>query len=100
MRAYMQALLEVAGMMAGQPFNLEKMLGNFATHLKAGRFRPVSGGRVVLTSEGRDYFASRLTDQPMGRGQYVDRVEVLAMIRNVVAEPAPPGWEPVEVELA
>jgi hypothetical protein len=93
MRAYMQALLEVSGLLAGKAFDLKSMLGNFKTHLDEGRFERTDDGRVLLTDIGRSYFSGRLTDQK------VSREEVLAMIRNIASLQPIQGWERVEVDL-
>lgn len=94
MRAFMQALLEVSGLVAGQEFDLKAMLGNFKTHMDSGRFERVEGGKVRLTGMGREYFSDRLFT---GK---VSREEVIEMIRNITSENPPPNWEPVKVELA
>ncbi len=94
MRAFMQALLEVSGLVAGQEFDLKSMLGNFKTHLESGRFEQVSGGQVRLTAAGREYFSERLFS---GK---VSRQEVIEMIRNITSVNPPPNWEPTEVDLA
>ena len=94
MRAFMQALLEVSGLMAGEEFDLKAMLGNFKTHMDAGRFESVAGGKVRLTRLGREYFSERLFS---GK---VSREEVIEMIKNITAECPPPNWVPKEVQLA
>lgn len=104
-RAYMNAALEVTGMMAGQRFPLEMFMGNMETHLapKEGiGIGPVleilPDGNYVLTRDGREFFARRLTDQPMQCGRGTTREEVVEMIRRIVATEPPEGWEAFEVE--
>lgn len=92
MRAFMQALLEVSGLLVGEEFDLKSMLGNFNTHVESGRFDRVSGGKVRLTVAGQEYFAERIFS---GK---VSRQEVIEMIRNITCLSPPLGWEPVEVE--
>ena len=98
MRAYMGALLEVSGMMAGEGFPLNLFMGNFATHLKPkARFphatlRVGEDGLYFLTEEGRHFFSSRFTGQPALSGQTVTRSEVIEMIRQIVATRASPAW--------
>lgn len=104
-RAYMNAELEVTGMMAGQRFLLEKYMGNMATHLapKAGInigpvFEKQDDGNYVLTADGREFFRRRLTDSPMQQRRATTRDEVVEMIRNIVATEPSEGWEPFEVD--
>lgn len=104
-RAYMNAALEVTGMMAGQRFPLELLMGNMATHLapKEGiGIGPVlerlSDGNYILTNVGREFFARRLTNQPMQRGRGTTREEVVEMIRRIVAIEPPENWEAFEFE--
>lgn len=104
-RAYMNAALEVTGMMAGQRFPLEKFMGNMATHLAPKEeigIGPVlekhREGGYILTEDGREFFARRLTKQPMQGGKSTTRAEVVEMIRRIVAAEPPEGWEAFEVE--
>lgn len=104
-RAYMNAALEVTGMMAGQRFPLEEFFGNMETHLnpkEAIGIGPVleklQDGNYILTNEGRVFFARRLTDQPMQPGRSTTREEVVDMIRRIVAIEPPEGWESFEIE--
>lgn len=104
-RAYMNAALEVTGMMAGQRFPLEEFMGNMATHLapKEGIgigpvLEKLQDGNYILTNDGREFFTRRLTDQPMQRGRGTTREEVVEMIRRIVATEPPEGWEAFEVE--
>ena len=104
-RAYMNAALEVTGMMAGQRFPLEKFMGNMETHLlpkKSIGIGPVleklPDGNYILTSDGREFFTRRLTDQPMQSGRGTTIEEVVEMIRCIVATEPPEGWEAFEVE--
>jgi hypothetical protein len=105
MRSYMAALLEVSGMMSGQGFELTVFLGNLRTHLapKAGfphaTLRIAANGLVYLTPDGHRYFASRLTSEPITRGQHVLRSAVVASIRSIVAPSPPVGWAAVEARL-
>lgn len=94
MRAFMQALLEVSGLLAGQEFDLQTMLGNFKRHMDSGRFERGEVGKVRLTDVGREYFSDRLF---LGK---VSREEVIEMIRNITSANPPANWEPVQVELA
>jgi hypothetical protein len=101
----MNAALEVTGMMAGQRFPLDKFMGNLATHLvpknKIGIgpvLEKLPDGNYLLTSDGREFFSRRLTDQPMQEGRGTTREEVLEMIRRIVAAQPPEGWEAIEVE--
>ena len=104
-RAYMNAALEVTGMMAGQRFPLEELMGNMATHLapKEGIgigpvLEKLPDGNYILTNDGREFFSRRLTDQPMQRGRCTTREEVVEMIRRIVATEPPEGWEAFDVE--
>jgi hypothetical protein len=102
-RAYMHAALEVTGMMAGQKFPLEVFMGNMKPHLisKPG-IGPVlvklQDGNYLLTNDGREFFSRRLSSQPMQPGRGTTRVEVVEMIRCIVASEPPEGWEAFEVE--
>jgi len=101
----MAALLEVTGMMSGQGFALRKVLNHISTHLEPkaqfphATLRETESGLIYVTPEGHNYFSSRLSGEPIIKGQHVTRREVIEMIRNILAERAEPGWEPVEAEL-
>jgi hypothetical protein len=104
-RAYMNAALEVTGMMAGQRFPLEEFLGHMATHLtpKEGIgigpvLEKLQDGNYILTNEGREFFTRRLTDHPMQQGRKTTREEVVEMIRRIVATEPPEDWEAFEIE--
>ncbi|WP_415896120.1 hypothetical protein ACMXYQ_08005 [Neptuniibacter sp. PT34_22] len=104
-RAYMNAALEVTGMMAGQRFPLEEFMGNMATHLSPKEgiglgpvLEKLEDGNYVLTTDGREFFSRRLTDQPMQIGRTTTREEVLEMIRLIVAASPSEGWEAFEVD--
>jgi hypothetical protein len=103
MRAYMQAILEVTGLMAGQEYPLEKFMGNYETHLKPkvryphATLRKEIAGMYSLTPEGVRFFSSRLTKNPIIKGQMVTRAEVIEMIRAIVAAEPRSGWERVSV---
>ncbi len=104
-RAYMNAALEVTGMMAGQIFPLEEFFGNMSTHLapKEGMgigpvLEKLPDGNYILTRDGYEFFTRRLTDQPMQRGRGTTRIEVVEMIRRIVAAEPPEGWEAFDVE--
>lgn len=79
--AYFAAVLEVTGMTKGATFPLQKFIGNFSTHITAGRIEKVGIG-YRLTPAGMDYFADRFS---AGNRQRVSRSEVdhwAAGIRN------------------
>lgn len=103
MRAYMAALLEVSGMMSGQPFPLHLFMENFATHLRPkAKFpfptmRKTSNDLYVLTPEGIRFFSSRLSLNPIIPGQRVNRSEVLEMTRRIVEDRPALGWSQVEL---
>ncbi|NVK41576.1 MAG: hypothetical protein HWE39_10065 [Oceanospirillaceae bacterium] len=104
MRAYMQALLEVSGMMAGQAFPLGLFMKNFKTHLEPKRSYPYavlikSGELYSLTPEGVGFFSSRLTSSPVVSGQKVSREEVLSMTRKILQAEPPEGWLQFQVDL-
>lgn len=105
MRAYMAAILEVTGMMSGQGFPLRKFMKNLATHLNPkARFpyatlREDDDGLIYVTVNGLRFFSSRLTSQPIISGQHVSRVEVVEMIRRIVAQKPGKGWSSFVVEL-
>jgi hypothetical protein len=89
--AYFAAILSVTGMDRGAVYPLNKFLGNFSGHTRAGRIERVPGG-YRLTPAGRDYFADRLRP---GNPQHIDRREVEAMARLVRTGQAR-GWVPVD----
>lgn len=92
MRAYMQAILEVTGLMAGERFDISRFMQNYRTHLQNGRLLIHEDGSFSLSNEGREYFISRLTDEPVVKGQNVTRPEVIEMIRHICAESPAGGW--------
>jgi len=101
MRAYMQAMLEVTGLMAGESFPLEVFMGNYRTHLKPKENYPHacltkdSFGKYSLTAEGVHFFSSRLTEEPVIPTQRVSRPEVVDMIRAIVSSQPESGWEQI-----
>jgi hypothetical protein len=101
----MAALLEVSGMMSNQGFELTAFLQNLRTHLQPKASYPhptlrvAADGLAYLTSEGHRFFASRLTDAPVVKGQTVSRVEVIEMSRNILARTPEPGWQTIEARL-
>ncbi|MEZ9140446.1 MULTISPECIES: hypothetical protein [unclassified Shewanella] len=103
MRAYMQAILEVTGLMSGQKYPLEKFMSNYATHLKPKEKFPYptlnknSEGMYNLTPEGVRFFSSRLTGEPIIKGQSVTRDEVINMIKCLVADSPRDGWVKISV---
>ena len=104
-RAYMNAVLEVTGMMAGQGFPLEEFMGHMATHLapKEGIdvgpvLEKLNDGNYILTADGYEFFCRRLTDRPMQVGRSTTRGEVVQMIRHIVAPEPSEGWEAFEVD--
>lgn len=105
MRAYMQAILETTGLMAGQSFPLEYFMSNYRTHLteKTNFNYPTlqknSDGTYELTPEGYNFFQSRLTSDPILAGQKVSRSEVVEMSRNILASEPHIGWESFDVVL-
>ena len=96
MRAYMQAILEVTGLMAGECFDLSRFMGNYRTHIESGRLEKHGNGQYSLSSKGRQYFASRLTSDPEVKGQDISRAEVIRMVREITAVSAGPGWQRFE----
>ena len=42
MRAYMQAILEATGLMAGERFDIARFMRNYRTHTEAGDFRRIT----------------------------------------------------------
>ena len=105
MRAYMQAVLETTGLMAGQAFPMELFMKNYRTHLEPkanfphATMRRNGDGTYELTPEGVQYFSSRLTQEPAVAGQKVSRAEVVEMLRAIVGPVALEGWESFEVQL-
>ena len=67
-RAYMQAALEATELLAGERFDISSLMGNYRTHLKSGRLLRHSDGTYSLSDEGRQYFTSRLTKEPVVEG--------------------------------
>jgi len=92
MRAYMQAILEATGLLAGEQFDISRFMQNYRTHIDAGRLLKHSDGSYSLSECGRQYFISRLTDEPVVQGQLVSRSEVVAMLSKVTAPQAVSGW--------
>ena len=92
MRAYMQAILEVSGLMAGERFDISRFMSNYRTHLETDRLQKHSDGTYSLSDLGRQYFISRLTDEPVTKGQLVHRSEVVEMISNITTDPPLAGW--------
>lgn len=99
MRAYMQAILEVTGLMAGESFPIELFMGNYRTHLEPKKAFPHpcllrdGMGRYQLTDKGREFFASRLSETPIIPAQTVDRSDVVQMVRKMVSLDTPDEWE-------
>jgi len=106
MRAYMQAILEVTGLTANQSFPLELFMENYRTHLSPkakfphATLRKNPDGMYSLTQQGARFFSSRLTPEPIVRGQKVSRDEVLEMVRNILAIEPPDGWKSFAVEFS
>ena len=92
MRAYMQAILEATGMMAGERFDISKFMRNFKTHLDCGRLQKHSDETYSLSESGREYFISRLTGNPTIKGQLVNRGDVIEMLRKMTATNPSIGW--------
>lgn len=46
MRAYMQAILEATGLLAGECFDISRFMNNYRTHLKSGRLLKHSDGSI------------------------------------------------------
>lgn len=101
MRAYMQAILEVTGLYADEAFEIELFMKNYRTHLENGRLsKDRSSDLYKLTDIGKTYFSSRLSGQPISRGQHISRAEVIDMIRQVTAKTPKDGWESFEFQLS
>ena len=105
-RAYMHAVLEVTGMMSGQRFPLGLFMGHMDTHLApkisigiGAVLEKLENCDYVLTKDGFEFFAKRLTETPMQKGRRVTRAEVIEMIRIIVAPDPLKGWESFSVEL-
>lgn len=96
MRAYMQAILEATGLMAGERFDISKFMRNFKTHLDSGRLQKHSNGTYSLSESGRKYFISRLTENPTTKGQLVNRGDVIEMLRKMTAANPSIGWVTIE----
>jgi hypothetical protein len=96
MRAYMQAILEATGLLAGERFDISRFMSNYGTHLKSGRLLKHSDGRYSLSEQGRQYFISRLTLEPRGRGQFVSRIEVIEMLSKITGNEPSAGWCPID----
>lgn len=92
MKAYMQAILEVTGLVAGERFDISLFMRNYRTHLDNGRLRKHADGTYSLTDPGRAYFASRLAGDPARRGQELMQEEVLRMRRSMTASDPALGW--------
>lgn len=92
MRAYMQAILEATGLLAGERFDISRFMRNYRTHLESGRLQRHSDGSYSLSESGRQYFISRLTDDPVVKGQLVSRAEVVEMLHNITANRPADGW--------
>lgn len=95
MRAYMQAILEATGLMAGERFDISRFMQNYRTHIESGRLHRHEDGTYSLSEDGRQYFISRLTNDPVGKGQLVSRAEVVEMLRKVTANRPTEGWIPI-----
>lgn len=92
MRAYMQAILEATGLLAGERFDISRFMANYRTHLQSGRLLRHRDGDYSLSEEGRLYFTSRLTEEPVTSGQLVNRSEVIEMLSKITANQPAPGW--------
>lgn len=92
MRAYMQAILEATGLLAGERFDISRFMRNYRTHLDAGRLQKHSDQLYTLSEAGREYFISRLTDEPVVKGQLVSRGEVVEMLQKITADTPAEGW--------
>ena len=88
----MQAILETTGLLAGERFDISRFMGNYRTHLDAGRLQKHSDGSYSLSEVGRAYFISRLTDDPSVKGQLVKRTEVVEMLHKITADQPSTGW--------
>ena len=97
MRAYVQAILEVTGLMAGERFDISRFMSNYRTHLENGRLQKHNDGSYSLSSLGREYFISRLNNEPATKGQLVHRSEVVEMIHYITTDAPPAGWTPIAI---
>lgn len=97
MRAYMQAILEATGLMAGERFDISRFMQNYRTHLETGRLQKHSDGSYSLSELGRQYFISRFTDDPIVKGQHVSRAEVLEMLNKITADHPLEGWTSIDI---
>ena len=88
---YFSAILRVTGMDKGASFLLKVFLGNFSTHLQAGRIEKAAHG-YRLTPIGIDYFADRYRS---GNRQHVKEIDVQTMMRLILNGGT--GWEPVDL---
>ena len=95
MRAYMQAILEATGLMAGERFDISRFMGNYRTHLEKSRLQKHPDGSFSLSDAGRQYFIGRLTDAPVVKGQLVSRSEVIEMLGKITADCPTAGWIPI-----
>ncbi|MBZ5792699.1 hypothetical protein K8353_21515 [Burkholderia contaminans] len=91
----MQAILEATGLLAGERFDISRFMGNYRTHLELDRLLRNSDGTYSLSEEGRQYFISRLTEEPVVKGQLVSRAEVVEMLSKITADQPAPGWCPI-----
>lgn len=87
---YFAAILRVTGMDGGAVYPLQKFLGNFSGHLKAGRIEKIDDG-YKLTPQGMDYFSDRYKP---GSRQHVEENEVQAVIKMITEGGS--GWSVLE----
>ena len=92
MRAYMQAILEATGLMAGEHFDISRFMRNYGTHIKSGKFIKHPDGTYSLSDAGKQYFIIRLTSEPAVKGQHVCRDEVIEMLRKITTDNPATGW--------
>ncbi len=91
--------------MSGESFPLEVFMKNYATHLKPKRnfahpnMIKHPDGNYSLTPAGLRFFASRLTSEPMIKGQTVTREEVIEMTKRITANEPSEGWQSMSVRL-
>lgn len=97
MRAYMQAILEATGLMAGERFDISRFMRNYRTHIEASRLLKHGDGQYSLSEHGRQYFISRLSEAPVATGQLVSREEVIRMLRLVTAKQPAEGWQAIQL---
>lgn len=98
MRAYMQAILEATGLLAGERFDISRFMGNYRTHLENSRLLKHHDGTFSLSDAGRQYFIGRLTDAPVVKGQLVSRSEVIDMLGKITAACPAAGWTPIRLQ--